>query len=193
VTKCSNCGSTEVKKSEVMRKNASGIPAYFLINTGNELPHRCLGGKKPKIVGSKQKGFQCKRCGTYIEFYEKYFKYPKLQEVDTYRQHTYQRCDNIILEKGIEDDYNHLFQREIFDFDIDTQMNIIHAMPADSKIWDFFRPRLSPEEYKLTWLLGIDPPSQIAIRKMNINEWRDFLIKLGHLKPLVDAPVYYDY
>jgi hypothetical protein len=168
-----------------MRKNSRGVMKHWLINKNTGQDHKCISGDKPIIRNSQQKGMPCKyKCGKYVEFYNDYYKSPKFQEVDTYRQHTYQRCGNLLIQRGIQPPFRYVYLLEIFDYPLYDQWKFVQHLPPESKFWDYLRPKVSVEDFSMI-KRGVDEPeSQKAIRKMSLVEFKEFMIKLGHLKPM---------
>lgn len=181
---CSNCGDPNVEWSENVRPNSRGKPKKWLINKNTGTDHRCISGNKPKIKNSKVGGMPCRfNCGTFVEFHNEYLMQPKFQEVNTYRQHTYTRCGNIIRAKGFEPPFQHTAELEIWDYDVETQLQLIKKIPPESRTWNWFRPKPTLVEIK-TSNIGEYSEVQKLIRRMNLIEYVSLLIHLGHKKPI---------
>ena len=192
-TTCSNCGEHGLQWStqafpdndELARpRNSRGERRPYLLYPNTFRRHMCIRGRAPNIKNSKTKGMPCKSCGTYVEFHD-YYKQPRYQEVETFRQHTMQRCGNLQVEKGIEPRFNYHYGLELFDYSIYEQWRFVtHSMPPESWLWDYFRPALSIEDKKMVKLGRGEPESQKEIRRMNLAEFVTLLRRLGHQRPL---------
>ncbi len=188
---CSNCGDPNVEWSENTRPNKKGVPKKWLINKNTGSDHKCgpTSASNLKPTGytkhAEDKVDRCRYgCGKMVRYYSKYFNQPKLQEVDTFRQHNYQRCGNIIRSQGREPPFQHSPAVEFFDHPIEDQLQFIkHSMPPESKIWDLFRPKLEKSQY-MEAQRGIEPEIHKIIKNMNLMEYVSLLIHLGHKKPI---------
>lgn len=193
---CPNCGEPNVSWSENTRPNKKGIPKKWLINDNSGTDHMCKPIRSSEYNPTgytkdpRKKVDRCRYgCGKLVRFNSKYYTSPKLQEVDTYRQHNYTRCGNIIREQGREPPFQHTPEVQFFDYPIEDQLQFIKkSIPPESKIWDLLRPKAEKEVY-IRAQRGEYSNIQMLIKNMNLMEYLSLLIHLGHKKPIAPPTI----